>query len=192
MSRNICIVRRVAFVFLILGSRPLCAAEVSFESDIAFKSPDQPDFTTVKAGAGQKLQIRAGDTLLILPKQGLPVLLVVPRDDDSRITLTNANFSGLISEVTRPELERSSNEIIDGLRRADTLIQKRDYAQASQVMAPLKDKYPRVSSVQFMSGTIHYLLNDNATAIKDLERGLQIDPENEDAKRLLLKLKGNP
>lgn len=165
------------------------AEEVSFESDVSCKKADEMNFSTIKSG--DKLVLKPGETAFVLSKNGVP-LLIYPSAKDSRITVTDANFASLLSEMLQPQLEKSSSEIIDGLRRADSLIQKRDFNQAAQVILPLRTKFPRISSVLFMDGTIHYLLNDRATAIADLEKGLQIDPGNEDAKRLVAKLRGGP
>jgi len=41
-----------------------------------------------------------------------------------------------------------------------------------------------------MSASIHYLKNDKQNAINDLQEGLEINPTNENAKKLLSKLKG--
>ena len=41
-----------------------------------------------------------------------------------------------------------------------------------------------------MSASVRYLQNDKQAAINDLEEGLAINPTNENAKKLLLKLKG--
>jgi hypothetical protein len=182
--------RGLSVFILIFFSHMAFAQQILFDTNVSVQKTGQTNFDELKTGA--KVKLKRGETLLAVPKQGIPLLIVSAMNSDTQINVTNANFSSVIVETLQSELEKSSNEIVDALRRSDQFIQKRDYSQASQIMGPLKDKYPRVSAIFFMNATIHYLMNDKDLAGRDLERGLQIDPHNEDAKNLLAKIRGNP
>lgn len=164
------------------------ASELRFESDVKMKQLDQPAFSTVKAG--ETINLKAGDATLMVSKKGLPVLIFIPGSSDAKLLLKDSHFDDALREQLSPSLDTATNEIVTGLRKAETLIHKKEIGQALTVVNALKAKYKNVSSVLFMSGTLAYLQNDKAGALTDLEKGLEIDPQDEAAKSLLLRLKG--
>jgi hypothetical protein len=163
------------------------AAEVTFETDVTCKKNNQE---AVAVKAGSKIKIDRGENIFAVSPQSVPLLILSPSSDSAKITVTDSNFKSILQQLIQPQIDSEANEIIDSLRRIDALLQKRDYAQAVQIINALKEKYNQLSSVMFMSGTVHYLMNDKTTAIDDLEKGLVIDGHNESAKSLLKKLKG--
>lgn len=166
------------------------AAEISFESDVKIKKPGDGVFSDLKGGTSTSLP--DGESLMILTPRGMPMLLHSLSSDRSKTVVTDANLEAAFAERIQPALDRSVNSIVDGVRRAEVLIQKKDYLQARTLVNDLKSRYPRISAVLFMSGTIHYLMNNKASAIEDLEKGLQIDPQNESARKLLAQMRGTP
>lgn len=175
-------------LLIILSLQESPAASVSFEDEVSIKRPDQTSFE--KVGQGKQIPLEDGDTLFILTKEGLPLILTSPLSKTSNISITSPRLKYLMSEQVRPNLESSTNEIVRELRKAENLIQKKDLLQAQSIVLQLKEKYPRISSVLFMSGTVHFLLNNKSTAQEDLTRGLELDPGYEPAKKLLLQIKG--
>lgn len=178
----------ILFLGIFFGICPTYAAWVSFEEEVRIKRPDQVSLE--KFDQGKKLELNAGETVFILTKEGLPVILTSPLSKDSHLSVASPHLKYILAEQLRPSLETSTNIIIKELRRAEALIQKKDLTQAQSVILPLKEKYPDISSILFMSGTVNFLLNSKSAAIEDLSRGLQIDPDYEPAKKLLAQLKG--
>lgn len=166
------------------------ATEVVFESDVKVKRGDQNSFEDIKAG--QSLPLIAGESVFALNSQNMPVLIVAPAKDKARVVVADSNMSTAIQAHLQPTLQKATSEIVDGLRKAEILIQKKDFTQASTIILSLKSKYTDISSLLFMSGTLAYLQNNKSSAIEDLSRGLQLDPNNEPAKKLLAQLKGAP
>jgi len=166
------------------------AAELVFESDVQIKKNEQNSFETIKAG--QSLPLQAGDNVFVMTSQNLPLLVVAPSKNNSKIVVSDTNMTAALQEHLQPIVQKATMEIVDGLRKAETLIQKKDYTQASTIILSLKSKYKDISSLLFMSGTISYLMNNKSAAMEDLQKGLIIDPANEPAKRLLAQMKGAP
>jgi len=166
------------------------ATDVVFESDVQFKRNNQNAFEPLKAG--QSISLNSGDNVFALNGQNMPVLIVAPAKDKARVVVADSNISVALQAQLQPTLQKAISEIVDGLRRAENLIQKKDYVQASAILFSLKSKYKDISSLLFMSGTLSYLQNNKTVAIEDLTRGLQLDPNNEPAKKLLAQLKGTP
>jgi hypothetical protein len=166
------------------------AAELVFEADVQIKKNDQNNFESIKAG--QSLPLQAGDNVFVLSSQNLPLLVVAPSKNNSKVVVSDTNMTAALQEHLQPAVQRATVEIIDGLRKAEALIQKKDYTQASTIIVTLKSKYKDISSLLFMSGTISFLMNNKSAAVEDLQKGLILDPANEPAKRLLAQMKGAP
>ncbi len=175
---------------VILCAQATRATDVVFESDVQIKRNDQNSFENLKAG--QSIPLNAGDSVFALNGQNMPVLIVAPVKDKGRVVVADSNMSLAIQSQLQATLQKSTSEIIDGLRKAEGLIQKKDFNQASTIILSLKSKYKDISSLLFMSGTLSYLQNNKSAAIEDLQRGLSLDPNNEPAKKLLTQLKGTP
>lgn len=180
---------RLIMICSLLGSLAQ-ATEISFESDVRIKKLGDNSFSELKSGASASLA--DGESLTVLTPKGIPVVIHAPSSSRSKITLTDSNLSSIFDEKLQPSLERTANEVVDGLRKAEVLIKKKDYSQARALVNDLKNKYPRISALLFMSGTIHYLMNDKPSAVEDLEKGLQIDSQNEPARKLLAQMRGTP
>lgn len=163
-------------------------AEIIFESDIQFKRPEQNSFESLKAGQG--IPLKAGDYIFAMTSHNLPLLVVAPEKERSRVVVSNVLLSSSLQLQLKPHLQKATTEIIEGLRQAETLIQKKDLSQATALITSLKNKYQDIPSLIFMSGTLAYLTNDKNTAVQELQRGLELDPGNEPARKLLKQLKG--
>jgi len=182
---------KLKFIFIIFITYVYVLAnaeEISFESDVSYKKNDQQEFTEVKSG--EKIELSRGDNAFVTTKQGIGIFILSPEKSDAQIVIPDTSVNQSIFEQLRPTLEKDTSEIVDGLRKTEALVQKRDYNQASQIILALKQKYKNISSILFMNATIRYLLNDKNAAIEDLTKGLEIDPTNESAKKLLSQLKG--
>ena len=166
------------------------AVELSFDSDMQVKKVSEKTFSTVKSG--ESLKLAAGEGAIVVPPKSIPVLVYNPSSDKNGITLKDSQFEQLLLEKTQSSIQAATNEIVRGLRQAEAQIQKRDYLKARSDLDSLKRKYPQVSSILFLSGTANYLANDRKAAIDDLNQGLVIDPQNEEAKKLLQQLRGTP
>lgn len=164
------------------------AADLVFESDVQIKKNDQNAFEEIKAG--QSFEITPGDNIFVMSPKKLPMLIVAPAKDKAKVVITDTNMTAALQEQLQPTLQKATSEIVDGLRKAEILIQKKDYPQASAILLALKGKYKDISSLLFMSGTLAYLMNNKSSAVDDLQKGLLLDPSNESAKKLLAQLKG--
>ncbi len=163
------------------------ATTVVFESDVRVKREGQSSFEVQKKDS--PLSLKNGDSALVSTSQGLPLLIVTPKDEKSQIRVSDSDLSTVTRDQLQPALQAATSEIVDGLRKAEALIQRRDYEQALQTTSGLKAKYPRLSSILFTDATANYLSNNKAAAIESLERGLELEPSNASATKLLKKLK---
>lgn len=175
-------------VFAVLTGFEAQAADLIFESDVQIKKNDQNSFENLKAGQGFALE--PGDNVFVMTPKNLPLLIVAPMKDNAKVVIPDTNMSAALQEQLQPTLQKATSEIIDGLRKAENLIQKKDFPQASAILLSLKSKYKDISSLLFMSGTLAYLMNNKSSAVDDLQKGLALDPTNESAKKLLTQLKG--
>lgn len=160
---------------------------VIFENDVRLKREGQTTFTTLKKET--PVEFKSGDSALASTSQGLTLLILAPRDEKSSVRVSDADLSNATRDQLQPALQSATSEIIDGLRKVESLIQKRDYEQALQITSNLKSKYPRISSILFTDGTANYLMNNKAASIESLEKGLELDTSNAAASKLLKKLK---
>lgn len=166
------------------------AAELSFESDAKVKKANQTTFLSVKSG--EAIPYNSEEPLLAITQRGLPILVYCPNAKTQKTTILDTDMSAALQEELRPTLEIQTNDIITQIRKAESLIKRKDYQQAQNIVGMLKEKYKDISSILFMSGTVSYLLDNKNQAIEDLQKGLSIDPSDEAAKRLLTQLKGAP
>lgn len=171
-----------------LATLPARATEIIFESDVQYKRNEQNSFSELKAGQG--ISVNAGNYLLVKNSKNLPLVVITPGKTNAKVVISDSDFSSLLNLQLQPQLQKATSEIIEGLRQAETLIQKRSLTQANSIVASLKAKYHDIPSLIFMSGTLAYLMNDKATATEELKRGLQLDPSNEPAKKLLKQIQG--
>lgn len=180
---------KIFLIFLIFASTPYVMAEqISFETDINYKKNDQSDFTPLKGG--EKIDLKRGESVFIISQKNIPLLIVSANNSDAKLVVPDTSLNAGVMEMILPQIEKSTEEIVESLRNVEALIQKRDYSQASQIVSLLRQKYKKNSSVLFISASIRYLQNDRTNAINDLQEGLQINPTNENAKKFLSKLKG--
>lgn len=175
-------------VFTALTALQAQSADLVFESDVQVRRNNQNSFESIKAGSGVPLE--PGDNVFVMTPTNLPLLIVAPAKDNAKVVVPDTNMAAALQEQLQPTLQKATSEIIDGLRKAEALIQKKDYPQASSIILSLKSKYKDISSLLFMSGTLAYLMKNKSTAVEDLQKGLLLDPSNESAKKLLTQLKG--
>lgn len=143
----------------------------------------------VEKKSGDSIELTSGESLLIIPNKSVP-LIYTASAPNAVVTITDANVSAVVAETIQEPVEKATNEIVSRMTEAQIHVQKKNYTQASSIMSDLKQKYPRVSAIRFLSGTVHYLNNNKVAAAEDLQAGLQIDPNNESAKKLLGQMKG--
>jgi hypothetical protein len=172
---------------LLLFSSTLCAEEITFDTNVKYKKNEATEFVELKAQ--QPLFLKAGDKAFVNTNDGIPFIVFSSQNSSSKINIPNSQISLVALEQTTPFLEKTTSDIIEGVRKVDNLISKRDYALALTTVTVLKEKYKGLSTVLFLSGTANYLNNNKQAAIKDLEGGLAINPENSSAKKLLEKIK---
>lgn len=175
------------FLMLFLFSVGLPAQEIIFDTNIKYKKNDTNEYVELKAQ--QPLSLQAGERILVSAHSGIPLLILAPAQASSKIQITQSQLSMAALDQVSPYLERTTSDIIDGVRRVDNLISKRDYSQALSTVNALKEKYRGLSTLLFLSGTANYLNNNKSAALKDLEEGLSISPDNSSAKKLLEKIK---
>lgn len=179
------------YLFTILSvftlSTGVFAEEITFDSNIKYKKNEATEFTELKAQ--ESLTLEKGDRIFVNMNEGIPLLIFSANQTSSKINIPNSQISMVALEQSKPYLEKTANDVIEGIRRVENLISRRDYAQAVTRITTLKEKYKGLSSVLFLSGTANYLANNKTAAIKDLESGLLINPENSSAKKLLEKIK---
>ncbi|MBY0316219.1 MAG: hypothetical protein K2Q26_11900 [Bdellovibrionales bacterium] len=168
-------------------SFPTIAAELQFESDVRVKKTDQLEFISIKAG--EKLTLKRNESYIVVNSQSLPMVIFSPINDNSEVLITDKNIQQTLDEQISKTLSSRTNEIIDGLRKAESHLIKKDYPQALALATSLKDKYPQVSSVLFFRATTLSLMNNRKEALSDLEKGLTIDPQSAAALALQKRLK---
>lgn len=163
------------------------AEEFTFDSNIKYKKNDSAEFIELKSQ--QPLLIQAGEKVFVNTAEGIPLIIFSAASNNTKINIPSTQLSMMALEQSMPYFEKTTNEILEGIRAVDRLISKRDYAAALIKITALKDKYKGLSSILFLSGSANYLSNNKAAAIKDLESGLLISPDNTSAKKLLEKVK---
>ena len=165
------------------------AEEISFESEVRVKRENQNGFEALKPGTALKL--KAGESALVSTAQGFPMLIYAPTGPSAQVKVADVNLEIFAQDALRPQLEKSTREVVNSLRKIDSLIERREYDQALAALNPLRSKFPNISSVLFASATVNYLTNHRQTAIEDLQKGLELDPDDAAAKKLLARLKEN-
>lgn len=164
-------------------------ATIDFESAAQVKALDVDHFTAY--GAGQKLEVKSGEGYLILTDNQLPLILFSANSPNAKLKLDSAQPNAVYQQAAQPYMDKKLNEILSEINNVQSLIQKREYNAAGAQIKILKEKYPRLATIYFLSGTIGFLSNNKTLALEDIEKGLLIDPTNEAAKRLRDKLRGH-
>lgn len=177
------------FITSFLISSFAFAATLNLQTNAQVRKLDESVFAEKKSG--DSLQLEPGESILIVPQKSVPLIYTVA-SPNATVTISDANVSEALSEKIQEPVEKATNEIVSRMTEAQIHIQKRNYSQAAAIVSDLKQKYPRVSAVRFLSGTIQYLNNNKVAAAEDLQIGLQIEPNNEAAKKLLGQIKGTP
>lgn len=163
------------------------ATTVNLQTNAQVRRLNENNFVEKKSG--ESVEISSGESLLIIPNKSVP-LIYTSSAPNSVVTITDTNVASALAETIQEPVEKATNEIVSRMTEAQIHIQKKNYSQAASIVSDLKQKYPRVSAIRFLSGTVHYLNNNKAAAAEDLQVGLQIDPNNESAKKLLGQIKG--
>lgn len=185
MNSNI---RLPIFIFVLCAfTFSALAGEISFESEVRIKRENQSGFETLKVG--ETLKLKSGESALVSTAQGFPMLIYSPATPGAQVKVADVNLEVFAQDALRPQLEKSTREVVNVLRKVDTFVDRREYDQALATLAPLRAKYPNISSVLFASATVNYLTNHRQTAIDDLTKGLELDPDDAAAKKLLARLK---
>jgi hypothetical protein len=178
----------VLVAFQLSATAPAKAATLHFTADAKIKRGDKAEFTPVSSGSA--VEVSPGESVFVLTQRGIPMLVIGASAKDSKIEISDPELSNVVKERLGPALEEATREIVNELRRAELLVQRQDLQGARAVIAPLKSKYPTQSTVLFLSASVLYLLGDHMGASGDLKKGLELDPKNESALKLLERLKG--
>lgn len=174
-------------LLLMLVESPSQAVTFSVDSTTKIKKINSPEETL---SAGNSFEIKKNESVLVMPEESLPVLIVSPGNDQSILALSSIDLKSLTDNYFAKTLNQQTNEIISGLRKAEVAMGQRDYVLANSVLVPLKQKYPFVASLYFMIASIDYLLKNKTSAIDNLQKGLALDPQDLQAKKLLTDLTG--
>jgi predicted Zn-dependent protease len=168
---------------------PLCAGAVEIRTEMNTSYRKSGQVQPQVLNAGQSVNIAEGEQLIFSGENQLPLLVIAAGAKDSVVTIKKETSQDLIREATLKSINSAVGEIVAKLLNVEVMIKNKSFVQAKNLLQDLKDKYPQVSSVHFASGTTNFLMNNRTLAIADLEKGLTIDPENNDAKKLLERIK---
>lgn len=164
------------------------ANTVQFEGRVKIKRPSESGFIEVKEG--ESIKTEKGQTLLIVSEKGWPVIFHQPASEKSTLTITESDLNSLYQERVKKTLDENVSEVLEGLRKSEGYIQSKNYEEAKKTLTKMKEKFPHLSQIHFMSGTVHYLLSEKALAIESLEQGLSINPKDASAQKLLQQIRG--
>lgn len=164
------------------------AVEVKTETEMNYRRASDTATQTLKKD--ESLKLGAGEQVLFTGENRVPLLVVAPGKTSSTVLLTDAQQNEFIQEATRKKVNSSVSEIVSKLMNLENLIRARNFTGAQAMIEDLKVKYPRVAAIYFASGTTNFLMNKKSVAAADLEKGLALEPDNADAKKLLQRIKG--
>lgn len=136
-----------------------------------------------------------GETPLLLQKDDVtniqiqgPYLIRISKEGFVSREILVASLSGLEAEfnvdLKSNGSDKVSNELINGLFEAQAFAQKGQHQSCLDKLADLEKKFPTVSAIFEMRGSVHLLQQDYAQARKDLQQALLLDPDNRDLKTL--------
>ncbi len=180
----------LVFAIATLATQRTLAEDIFFESEVRVKRENQNSFEALKPNS--PLKLKAGESALVSTAQGFPMLIYAPSSPSAQIKVADVNLEVFAQDSLRPQLEKSTRDVVNTLRKVDAFIERREYDQALAILAPVRAKYPNISQVLFASATVNYLTNNRALAVDDLQKGLELDPEDAAAKKLLARLKEKP
>lgn len=171
------------FAILCLFSGRSNAVQLQSEIELRVKKESSVEFNLMKAG--EILELQRGETVFAVPSSGLPFFIIVPSSQNAKFQLASGDVSSMAQTQVAEVVGKTVHEVIIGLRKAETFMSKREYTQGLSVLNPLKQKYPQVAEVYFLSASLNYLNKNKSAAIDDVQRGLAIVPDDENAKKLL-------
>ncbi len=163
------------------------ATTLTSETTLQYRSAKEQE--SKKLEAGQSLELQPGSQILVQSPDQIPLLVVVPNENADNVHLTGALQKDLLAQATRSFLNEATKDLLAKTQQAQSHIKARRFAEAHSLLGSSIDKYPQVGTLYFMQGTVYYLENNRREAVSSLEAGLRYDPENNDAKKLLEKLK---
>lgn len=173
-------------MFLCLFSSQANAVQLQSEIELRVKKESSAEFNLIKAG--ETLEIQKGETVYAVPSIGLPFFILVPSSQDAKFQLASGDVSSMAQTQVAEVVGKTVHDVITGLRKAETFMSKREYTQGLSVLAPLKQRYPQVAEIFFLSASLNYLNKNKNAALDDVQKGLAIVPEDESAKKLLTSL----
>jgi tetratricopeptide (TPR) repeat protein len=180
-------VRHFLYTILLFWT-PLVGA-LQIESEVVTKvKKDTSSETTLQPG--EHLELEPGETALAIPLNGIPVMILYPQSHTTKIQLSSVDFKSYSEKTLSQMINQQSNEILTGIRKAETAISQRNYTQAASLLSPLRQKFPNISSILFISASVEFLLKNKSSAIEYLQKGLAIDPNDSAANKLLAELQG--
>ncbi|MGE5087296.1 MAG: tetratricopeptide repeat protein [Bacillota bacterium] len=163
------------------------ALQVTTDFKTLYQKPG--DSNLMELNPRDVLQLDPGQQVLFQADGHIPMLIVVPKDKDAQVHLSNDQQKDLIQKATQKPVSEAVSEIVSKIQATEWLIRSKNYSGAQMNLTELQNKYPQVASIYFMQGTVHFLLNNRKAAVTAIEQGLQIDPNNIDAKKLLENLR---
>ena len=164
------------------------AVYLQSEVDLRIKKESSAEVNIVKAG--ETMELKSGETLFAIPSMGIPFFIIVPSSQSSKLQLASGDVSLMAQTQMADVVGKTVHEVITGLRKAETLMSKREYIQGLNILTPLKQKYPQVAEIFFLSASLNYLSQNKSAALEDTQKGLALAPEDESGKRLLASLQG--
>lgn len=163
------------------------AFDIQFDVKSQYQKNNQSQFQDLEANT--VLSLSDQESALVTTSNSLPILIYGVSSQNSKMEINQNTLKALTLNSLKIETEAQVNQTISTIRKAEFLIQKRNYAQALDELNQGVNQNKNISELYFLRGTVQYLLKNNELAKVDLQKGLEISPNHETARKLLNQLK---
>jgi tetratricopeptide (TPR) repeat protein len=143
----------------------------------------------MKLGKNSKLKLDSTEPHLIELDDRLPVVLV-PYGNSSAIELDPPAVDTAFKKRAQEEGSAMLSALMNDVNRIQRMIHRKRFEEANESLERLKERYPNVRFLDFISGSILAMRGDRQGAIEATERALEAHPDYEEGRSFLKQLKG--
>ncbi len=175
------------FIIFVFNADTSYSASLVFENNISYKKSTEQVFSNLEKSTA--IELKSGESVFAFSDMLVPILVLSPNSQSEKININQSELNSSFLQSAQPFLESQLNEVLNQIRTCESLVNKKEYQKALDLITETKTKFPRMSAVLFLRSSINYLLNQKKEALVDLEKGLMIDKMDQQALKLLDKIK---
>lgn len=183
---------------LLLLSFMIVFSEVAFSGELNISSATDVVARSVNDGSksyiiktNTETKVPITDPLWITGEHSIPILLVPVLGNSSAVKLDPPKISEVVKLQSDMQLNKNLSQILAQVSEIQSMLRKRQFSQSRIKLQQLMALYPNVSYLKFIQANQFLLEGERKEALRLAEEGLIQNPDYEEGKKFVAKLKGD-